>query len=61
MSQNELDRAVATATGESIGMIRRHGFSLMMPLKVFDSGSDEMAEPTVVDWDDLELEQRRAA
>ncbi len=32
MTQNELNRAVATATGESISEVRPHGFTLLAPL-----------------------------
>lgn len=32
MTQNELNRAVAAATGETISEIRSHGFSLLAPL-----------------------------
>ncbi len=32
MTQNELNRAVAEATGETISEIRLHGFSLLTPL-----------------------------
>lgn len=54
MSQAELDVAVAAATGESVRAIRRRGFSLMTPLRVFDPDADEMMEPQVVDWDQVE-------
>ena len=32
MTQNELNRAVANVTGETISEIRSHGFSLLAPL-----------------------------
>jgi hypothetical protein len=49
MSQKELDRAVADATGENIGFIRGVGFSIADPLEVcFDP---EPRCPLVFDWD----------
>jgi hypothetical protein len=56
MSQNELNRAVAERTGESVATIRRRGFSIFTPLAVFDP-DDERSQPNVVDWDRLELER----
>ncbi len=55
MNQNDLDRQVARATGESIGRISRLGFSLVggSPLPV-----DER-DPLVVDWDDVDSQRRR--
>ena len=61
MSQSELDAAVAAATGESVRAIRRHGFSLVTPLKVFDPDADEMTDPQTVDWDDVDYSRRLAA
>ena len=63
MTQAELDREVAEATGESIGTIRRHGFSLVTPLKVFDPDADQQVQqPQVLDWDLIEyLRSARAA
>jgi hypothetical protein len=60
MSQQELDCAVAEATGESLRTIRRRGFSIVDP-----SESDFDPEPNilpfqVVDWDQADR-QRRAA
>ena len=50
MSQKELDRAVAEATGEDIGFIRG-GFSIADPLEViFDP---EPRRPFVLDWDSM--------
>jgi len=54
MSQSELDSAVAAVTGESVRTIRRRGFSLVTPLKVFDPDADEMMEPQLIDWDQVE-------
>ena len=44
MTQTELNRAVAQATGESVDTICRHGFSV-------DPDPIDR-EPLVIDWDD---------
>jgi len=45
MTQAELDRAVAAATGETLGTVRHRGFSIV-----------EVPEPAprIVDWDELD-------
>ena len=50
MTQNDLNRAVAWATGETVTEIRRLGFQ---PLDL------EPADPEdrIIDWDTLELER----
>ncbi len=60
MSQQELDSAVAEATGESLRTIRRRGFSIIDP-----SEDDYDPEPNIlpfqmVDWDQLESDRRAA-
>lgn len=51
MSQQEIDEAVAAATGESIARIHHRGFGLADPLEVtFDP---EPRWPLVFDWDAL--------
>jgi hypothetical protein len=60
MTQQELESAVAEATGESLRTIRRRGFSIVDP-----SEGDFDPEPNilpfqVVDWDQADR-QRRAA
>ena len=43
MNQRQLNRAVATATGESVGVIRRHGFSIVQaPLDDVEDRCDEI-------------------
>lgn len=69
MTQAELDRAVARATGDSVATVRRLGFQLenLFPddfddLEVDEEHLDE--GPLVFDWDDyacLPLEQYLAA
>jgi hypothetical protein len=46
MTQRQLDRAVARATGERITTIRRMGFGPLAPLP-----DDDHREPLVLDWD----------
>ena len=50
MTQSQLDRAVARATGESVSAIAEMGFVTLTSIPV-------EREPTVVDWDQLD-EQR---
>jgi hypothetical protein len=51
MSQKELERAVAEATGESLGFVRGAGFSIADPVDVhFDP---EPRRPLVLDWDSM--------
>jgi hypothetical protein len=57
MTQQQLDRAVAQATGESLATVRRHGFSLFTPLSTFDPDVEQLAQPQMVDWDEIESER----
>jgi hypothetical protein len=58
MSQAEMERELAHKTGESISTIRRRGFSLVTPLRVFDPDADELAlPPQMVDWDQIEADR----
>jgi hypothetical protein len=50
MSQQELERELARATGEDLRTIRRRGFQLMTPLSVYDPEPDDL-ESQVYDWD----------
>ena len=52
MTQAELDRAVAEATGESVRTIAHHGFVLLT------AGPVER-EPRVIDWDELDAGSER--
>jgi hypothetical protein len=69
MTQSELDRAVARATGDSVATVRRLGFQLedAFPDDFDDLEIDEEAfeeGPLVFDWDDyaaVPLEQYLAA
>ena len=60
MTQQELDCAVAAATGETLCDVRRMGFSLVDPeFGNFDPESNELP-PQMVDWDELELARNSA-
>ena len=54
MSQNQLNRQVAHATGETVCEIRRRGFSVADPLDVcFDPEPSDPLEKHL-DWDELQ-------
>ena len=61
MTQADLDREVSRATGESVGTIRRQGFSIL-PLPD-DDVDDEPDVSTIrmIDWDEQDAIHRRAA
>lgn len=51
MTQCELERAVASATGEDLNEIHSRGFNLVEPFLIdFDPEPNALA-PTIVDWD----------
>ena len=50
MTQAELNRAVASATGETVSTIAEMGFVPLMPFPV-------EREPLTVDWDELDAER----
>jgi hypothetical protein len=51
MSQQEIDEAVASVTGEKVDTIRNRGFSIADPFEVaFDP---EPRGPMVLDWDSM--------
>jgi hypothetical protein len=56
MTQRELDRAVAQATGEYVSEIRHRGFSVFDPFAEPDFQPLD-TPPQIVDWD--ELDRRR--
>ena len=51
MSQQDLNEAVAMATGESVAVIDQHGFHLADPLDV--NYDPEPRRPLVFDWDSM--------
>ena len=60
MTQNQLNRLIADATGEDIDDIRQRGFSLADPLEVnFDPEPCDLP-PQVVDWDEVDLQHNVA-
>lgn len=60
MTQNQLDRAVASRTGESVQEIKRLGFSLADPSDVNFDPEPYDAPPQTIDWDLYELERNVA-
>ncbi|QDT66723.1 hypothetical protein [Calycomorphotria hydatis] len=52
MKQNDLNRSVARATGESVTTVKRLGFLLAEPDEVLDP-DDEALGPQVIDWDEF--------
>jgi hypothetical protein len=54
MTQRQLNRFVAAATGEDIREIRRRGFSIVDPNNIdFDPEPNDLP-PQVVDWDEVD-------
>jgi hypothetical protein len=52
MKQNDLNRSLSRATGESVRTIKRLGFSLFDPrAKQTDIDSNDLP-PQVIDWDE---------
>ena len=61
MTQTELDREVSRATGESMGTIRRQGFSILpLPDDSFDDEPD-VSTIWMIDWDQQDAMRRSAA
>ena len=61
MTQAELDREVSRATGESLGVIRRQGFSMLpLPDDSFDDEPD-VSTIRIIDWDEQDAIRRYAA
>jgi hypothetical protein len=63
MTQKDVDRAVSRATGESLATVRRHGFSIVEVYDDDDPESDvaEVVALRIIDWDQQQTLQRRAA
>ncbi len=57
MTQAEVNRAVARATGESVRTIQRLGFLIADPDSELDDPDDEELGPYLLDWDELERER----
>lgn len=57
MTQQQLDRLVAHATGEDLGEVRHRGFSIADPsCPLYDPEPDDV-RPQQIDWD--EADRRR--
>ncbi len=60
MTQNEIDSAVAFATGECLCEVQRRGFSIADPVDVdFDPEPDDLP-PCTIDWDEVDLQRNVA-
>jgi hypothetical protein len=57
MTQRELNRAVAEATGEDLREVRRRGFSIADPVDLDFDPEPNCIRPKAVDWDLLEAER----
>ena len=57
MTQTEVNRAVARATGESVRTIQRLGFLIADPEIELTDPDDEDLGPYMLDWDELERER----
>ena len=53
MNQNDLNRAVAAATGETIATVKRLGFMIAEPTQPIEDPTDPVHGGRVLDWDDL--------
>ena len=56
MTQAELDRQIADATGESLRTISQMGFVPLHPIAY-----ERDREPLVVDWDEVDMRRNIAA
>ena len=54
MTQTELNRAVASATGETVQVISDRGF---VPLTAIPFEREPLRAPQMVDWDELDAER----
>lgn len=57
MTQQQLERLVARATGEDLRSIRQRGFSLANPIEVNFDPEPDQRPPQWVDWDQLDRER----
>ena len=61
MTQSQINRAVARATGESLGTIVRRGFSIERPGEADFDEDDPQMRPSVVDGDAIDAARCRSA
>jgi hypothetical protein len=57
MTQRQLNRAIARATGDSLKTITRMGFSVVDPFVAPDNDRPTAFGPNVVDWDQQDAER----
>ncbi len=57
MKQNDLNRAIARVTGETVATVKRLGFLLAEPGDVPFHPDDEALGPHVLDWDEPEPDE----
>jgi len=57
MTQNQLNRSVARATGESLSTIRSLGFSIADPDEVCHDPERPRCRPRIVNWDQLDAQR----
>ena len=50
MSISEFDAEVAAATGDTVGTVRRCGFSILTRVP-FELEPDDFRPPQIIDWD----------
>lgn len=55
MNQNDLNRAVARATGETVSTIKRIGFLIADPSRPIADPDTHDLGGRVIDWDDFDL------
>ena len=61
MTQADLDREVSRATGESVGTIRRQGFSMLPLPDDYVDDEPDVSTIRIIDWDEQDATHRRAA
>ena len=60
MTQQQIDRLVAKATGEDLRAIRRRGFSIVDTKVICLDPDPDQKSPQWVDWDQLDRERAQA-
>lgn len=60
MTQQDLERAIARRTGESLKTIRRRGFSIVRPEEANFDPEPDLLPPQVIDWDEADVQRRTA-
>ncbi|TWU40051.1 hypothetical protein Q31b_33950 [Novipirellula aureliae] len=55
MNQNDLNRAVAAATGDTVTAVKRLGFMILDPSIPIEEPTDPVHGGRVIDWDDFDL------